>query len=241
MNFLLVSSNFLDFVSAYRNQDSFSVEMGYKQLAPIWKLLGQVKYLEATWEQMDVLYNNFSYSRTQEARINCQVRTYPGGSGKSSLAQDKWLELNNKEFSNYPTVRTLEGMCHQGNFIGITQRCKRFVEVVYSSGDITDRVIHWNGCGAKGNGQSERNLLWEVIELFLLDCVPTLSNPGQYIHRKLEKGTISSFEKLLTTKLNQLRLDKETGVNRDNDAANLLFNEVTHMYNQIDITKSKEK
>jgi hypothetical protein len=79
------------------------------------------------------------------------------------------------------------------------------------------------------------------MELFLLDFVPTLSNPGQYIHRKLEKGTISSFEKLLTTKLDRSRLDKETRVNRDNDAANLLFNDVAHMYDRIDITKSKEK
>ena len=40
VNFLLVSGDFLDFVSAYQNQDSIMVEVGYKMFAPIWKLLG---------------------------------------------------------------------------------------------------------------------------------------------------------------------------------------------------------
>lgn len=101
VNFLFVSGDFLEFVTAYRNQDSVMVEAGYNSFAPIWKLLGQHKYLEATWEQMEVLYNNHPFSRLQEVRINRQVRTYPGASGKSAVAQDEWLELNNKEFSNY--------------------------------------------------------------------------------------------------------------------------------------------
>ena len=114
-------------------------------------------------------------------------------------------------------------------------------EVLYSPGDITDRVFYQTGSGAAGNGCSERNLLWEVMELFLGDFVPTLGNPGEYMHRKLEKGRISSYEKLLKMKLDWSKLDKETRVNWEDDAANLLFDGVTHMYNQIDITKSKEK
>ncbi len=102
-------------------------------------------------------------------------------------------------------------------------------------------MIHQSGFGATGNGCSERNLLWEVMELFFGDFVPTLGNPGKYMHCKLEKGRISSYDKLLKTKLNRSKLDKETRVNWEDDAANLLFDGVTHMYNQIDITKSKEK
>ena len=124
VNVLFISGDFLEFVAAYRNQDSVMVEVGYKTFALIWKLLGQNKYLEATWEQMDALYNNYPFSRLQEVLINCQVRTYPGASGKSALAQDKWLELNNKEFSNYPMIQTLNGMCCQGKLIGVTQRCQ---------------------------------------------------------------------------------------------------------------------
>ncbi len=80
-------------------------------------------------------------------------------SGKSALAQDEWLESNNKEFLNFPMMRTLDDMSCQGNYIGMTQRCKRFLETVYSSGDITDQVIYQNGTGAKGHGQCERTLL----------------------------------------------------------------------------------
>ncbi len=48
VNFLLVSGEFLEFVLSYRSQDSIIVESVYKRFAPIWKVLGQVKYLEAT-------------------------------------------------------------------------------------------------------------------------------------------------------------------------------------------------
>ncbi len=124
VNFHIVSSDFLGFVQVYRSQVSITIETGYKLFAPIWKILGQAKYLEATWEQMDTLYGSFPYSRMQEIRINCQIRTYPGSTGKSALAQDKWLELNNKEHSSYPNVRTLDGMCRQGNYNGMKQNCK---------------------------------------------------------------------------------------------------------------------
>ena len=57
--------------------------------------------------------------------MNRQVWNYPGSSGKSAVAHDEWLELNNKEHANLPTVRLLEGMCRQGHCVGITERCKR--------------------------------------------------------------------------------------------------------------------
>jgi hypothetical protein len=63
VKFLLVSSVFLEFVGVYKLQDSITAENGYKAFAPIWKILGQVKYLEATWEQMDSLCRNFPYSK----------------------------------------------------------------------------------------------------------------------------------------------------------------------------------
>jgi hypothetical protein len=67
------------------------VELSYKWFVPIWKILGQVKYLEATWEQMDSLYINFPYSGTQEIRMNGQVQTYPGSTGKSALLRTSGL------------------------------------------------------------------------------------------------------------------------------------------------------
>jgi hypothetical protein len=195
VNFLMISGDFIEFVSSYRSQDSIIIETGYEWFAPIWKLLGQVKYLEATWEQMDALYGNFPYSWTQEIRINRQVRTYPGDTGKSALAQDEWLELNRKAFSNYPSVRTLDGMRHKGNYIGMTQRCKRFLETVYSAGAIADREVYRSGTRAKGHGQQEKKLLWEVIDLFFGDCVLLMNDIYQYFDRKLENGTVSALKK----------------------------------------------
>ncbi len=96
--------------------------------------------------------------------MNRQVRTYPGFMGKSALAQDEWSELNNKEFSNMPSVRTFDGMSCQGNYIGRTQRCKLFLETVYLAGAIPEKAVYCNGNGAKGHGKLKRKLLWEVID-----------------------------------------------------------------------------
>ena len=43
----------------------------------------------------------------------------------------------------------------------------QFLEVVYSPGDLTERVIHQSGTGAKGHGQSELRLLWEIVDQFV--------------------------------------------------------------------------
>jgi hypothetical protein len=58
-----VSSDFLKFVAAYPSQDSITFESGYKWFAPIWKILGQVKYLEARWEQINDLYQDCRRSK----------------------------------------------------------------------------------------------------------------------------------------------------------------------------------
>ena len=84
------------------------------------------KYLEAYHEQLDCLLRNNQYSRLEEVRRNRCVRTYHGRTGKMALAHDEWLELNNKEFAMYPSVKTLDSMSRQGQFIGVTQKATRF-------------------------------------------------------------------------------------------------------------------
>jgi hypothetical protein len=143
--------------------------------------------------------------------MNHQVRTYPGSTGKSALAQDEWLELNNKEFSNLPSVQTLEGMSRQGNYIGMMQRCKHFLEIVYSAGSITERVVYRSGSGTKVNGQLECSLQLDVMELLLGDCLPTDDNA--YIQRKLTPGIIASFVNQLASKLDKSTLEKKSRIN----------------------------
>jgi hypothetical protein len=161
--------------------------------------------------------------------------------GKSALAQDEWVELNNKEFSNMPSVRTLDGISCQGNYIGMTQRCKRFLETVYSAWAITERAVYCSGNGAKGHGHLERNLSLGVIDLFFGDCIPPLNNKHAYLVRKLEFRSIPALEKQLIIRLDRSCLDMESRINCEDDSASHLFNGVHHIYNRINITKSREQ
>jgi hypothetical protein len=103
------------------------------------------------------------------------------------VAQDEWLELNNKEHANLPSVRSLEGMCRQGHYVGMTQRCKRFVDAIYSAGTITERTVYRSGMGASGRGQLEKMLLSEAMHLFLGDSAGNTE-------RKLQPGAIAALE-----------------------------------------------
>ena len=95
------------------------------------------------------------------------MRTYHSRTKKMSLAHDEWLELNNKEFARYPSVRTLDGMSHQGQLIGLTQKAKRVVGTIYLPGAIAYHIVHRSGTGSKGNCTPEKKLIREVIGLFL--------------------------------------------------------------------------
>jgi hypothetical protein len=62
----------------------------------------------------------------------------------------------------------IDEMSQRGNYIGMIQQCKRFLETVYSAGTITERKDYQSGTGAKGNGLLERKLLCEVNHLSLV-------------------------------------------------------------------------
>ena len=99
--------------------------------------------------------------------------------------------------------------------------------------------MYRSGQGAKGRGQLEKKLLSEVLHIFLGDCLPADNNLNG--HRKLQPGTVASLENHLTIKLDRTRkLDKETHINQENDAAGRLFNGVNHIYNCINAAKKCE-
>ena len=50
-NFLKMSFNFLDFVTAFRVGDSISIEYGYQKHLPVWEILKQNKYVEVMYGQ----------------------------------------------------------------------------------------------------------------------------------------------------------------------------------------------
>ncbi len=103
-------------------------------------------------------------------------------------------ELNYKEFVMYPSVRTLDGMSRQGQFIGLTQKAKWVIKTIYSPGAISDCIVHRSGTGSKGNCTPEMKLIGEVIGLFLGNPFDE-NNCG----RVLEQGFMMSLQGLITT------------------------------------------
>ena len=142
---------------------------------------------------------------------------------------NEWLEFNNKEFAMYPSVRTLDGMSRQGQFIGLTQKAKRVVERIYSPGAIAHHIVHRSGTGSKGNGSPdpEKKLICEVICFFLGN--PFDENNGG---RVLEQGFMMTLGRLITTKLDRKKLDQEMTFIQHEDLAGILLNAVNHIYGQ---------
>jgi hypothetical protein len=145
--------------------------------------------------------------------------------GKLVLAHYEWLKLNNKQFALYPTVRMLEGMSRQGQFIGLTQRAKRVIEKIYSPGSILERLVHWSGTGLKGSCTPKKTLISEVVGLFL----GSPFNPDN-TGRKLESGFMRTLEYKITTKLDRTKLDRETTFIQHEDSVGGLLNGVNHIY-----------
>jgi len=44
--FVTMSKDFITFVDSYRSGDSIGIEVGYQAFAPVWRCLGQSRYLE---------------------------------------------------------------------------------------------------------------------------------------------------------------------------------------------------
>jgi hypothetical protein len=185
---------------------------------------------------LDCLLKMNQYSLLEEVHRNQCERTYPGHTGKLSLAYDEWLELNNKEYALYPSVQTLEGMSRQGQFIGLTQKEKRVVEMIYSTGAITNRIVHRSGNGSKGNCSPEKKLIAKVISLFLGNPFDQ-GNAG----RLLETRFMITLQPLITTKLDQKKLEKEISFIQHEDSAGILLNGVNHIHGRINVSKEREQ
>lgn len=65
-NFVMMTDDFIDFVDSIRQQDSISIEDGYHCFAPIWKMLGQNKYLQQYFDQLLMNNLDFPYHRRMQ-------------------------------------------------------------------------------------------------------------------------------------------------------------------------------
>ena len=166
MQFLRMSDDFILFVKSYRSGDSIGVEKGYEWYVPIWKALGQHKYVARYHEQLEQLLVKFKYQRLHECRLNRFVRTYPWSTGKHTIAHDEYLELQNRLFAMFLKMRSTKGMVNCGNYVGLAQRCKRFARRHYASAALSN-ITKITRAGTKGDQTPERRMLYEVVALLL--------------------------------------------------------------------------
>ena len=165
-----------------------------------------------------MLFRKFPFSRLQEMRRSRCFRTYPGRTGKHSLALDEWIEICNRDYSLLPSVRTLVGFIRQGLHVGVAKKCKRFVECFYGPGDVDERTVNASGTGSKGNCIPEKKRIYEICCLLL--------NGSR--SRKIAMDSVSRFEGKLKTKLDRRAIsDQTSGVD---DSTTRLLNGVSHVY-----------
>lgn len=108
-NFVLLSDDFIDFVDSFRKQDSIGIEDGYQCFVPVWKILGQTKYVETYFEQILTNNQDFPFHRRMTQLLNRTVRTYNEHTGKQAVAHDEFLEVCNRDLSMFPSVRSMTG------------------------------------------------------------------------------------------------------------------------------------
>ena len=124
-NFLQMSYDFIEFVTAYRVGDAISIDVGYQKHAPVWEALNQNKYIDIFYKQQESLYRAITFAMMQEIRFNIFVRRYHGNTGKLCVAHDEFLKHSNRFSPNLSLSKTLSSFVFQSNCVGIGLMCKQ--------------------------------------------------------------------------------------------------------------------
>ena len=130
--FLLLSTDFLSFVVAYRTGDAIKVELAYERFAPVWRVVGASRYLERVWRQQESLYTKFHYKELMIVRRNRSSRPYHGSTGKKAHAKDEKMELFNSDYSRFAMPRTQEKFVDESKKTLIVKKGKNTVVSFYS-------------------------------------------------------------------------------------------------------------
>jgi hypothetical protein len=110
------------------------------------------------------------------------------------------------------------------------------VETIFLSGPIAEQIVHRSGTASKGNCTAKKQLITEVICLFV-------GNPFDVAigHRRLDDAYMMTLQPLITAKHDRTRLEKETSFIQHDDSVGVLLNGVNHIYGQINVMKDQEK
>ena len=158
--FLSMSKELFTFIDAYRCGDSPGIEFGYEIFAPVWRALGQSRYLERYWRQLELMLLRCTYQDLEQFREHRTICNYPGETGKSTTAQDEACELCNRVLALLSVKRTLKGFIDQSKFVGLTLMAKRFNILLHCLRDREEEVYR---SGSESKTEPEKMLIYEVF------------------------------------------------------------------------------
>ena len=117
-NFLEMSYDFLEFVTAYRVGDAVAIEYGYNKHLNVWQCNGQNKYAKITFKHhAEVLSRDSPF---QTIKKSCVDRY------KRAVGHDDFLEHCNPFLSEFPLPRSLASFEEQSNYIGLGMATRTF-------------------------------------------------------------------------------------------------------------------
>jgi hypothetical protein len=128
-HFYMLGREFRSFCTSCREGDSIAVEHLYAAWGPIWKELGQHRYTEVTFRQIETLYERIKFSTLQEMRGNRYVRMY---AKRRCMSTDEFVELVNKWMKDLATCKTAETWAEQTKMLGVMRRCVHFIKATYT-------------------------------------------------------------------------------------------------------------
>ena len=211
--FLLLSSDFLSFVAAYRACDAIKIELAYDRFAPVWRVTGSTRYLERVWRQQESLYTKFRFRQLQIARINRCSRPYHGSTGKHAHAKDEKMELFNADFSRFKMPRTKGKFVDDSKQVFAVKKARSTVNRYYSLRPLKAYKKPPRSASKKVDNP-QLNFIYELlVKMGTMDV-----DPG----RKMSSTSILKCSKKCTTPLKLNSVDDRMKDNRVYDSDKIL-------------------
>ena len=104
-----MTNDFKDFVDSYRCSDSVGCERGYYNVAPVWKVNKQHKYVNCWAEQLFQINENHNLQLLHTYRGSRCHRSYPLDMGKDASPRDLYMEVQNRDIKLMSPVRSIAG------------------------------------------------------------------------------------------------------------------------------------
>jgi hypothetical protein len=203
--YLVMSSDFVDFVWAYRKCDSIRILLSYQRFAPVWRVVGATRYLERHWRQLETLYTKFSFRELQIALVNRCSRPFHGTTGKGAHSKDEKMELNNLDQSRYQMPRTKKSFLRRSLYVGVAKKAKTTIAKFHTIKPLKTKKPPRSASKKLDKPQSD--ILYELFAKMQTGILQS--------GRKLRKDAVSECAKTLITQLKLKSVEDRMADNRD--------------------------